>query len=116
MHYFTTAGYVFKLTKINSKLIPSAHVKFGLITPVQADLMVKFDYQNILWAGLSYRKLDAIIGIVGINFRNFLQIGYAFDFTMSKIRQYSSNTHEVIISYKFKPRKKMQDMKCPDWG
>ena len=28
----------------------------------------------------------------------------------------SSNTHEIIISYKFKPRKRMRDTKCPDWG
>lgn len=116
MHYFLTGGYVIKLKKINSKLIPSAHVKFGLITPVQADLQIKLDYQNILWAGLAYRKTDAVIGIVGFNVRNFFQVGYAFDFTTSKIRQYSSNTHEIIISYKFKPRKRMEDMKCPDWG
>ncbi|MBL4735780.1 MAG: type IX secretion system membrane protein PorP/SprF [Flavobacteriales bacterium] len=116
MHYFLTGGYVIKLKKIESKLIPSAHVKFGLLTPVQADVMVKFDYQNIFWAALAYRKTDAVIGIVGINIRNFFQIGYAFDFTTSKLRQYSSNTHEVIISWKFKPSKRMQDMKCPDWG
>jgi len=116
MHYFFTGGYVIKLRKIESKLIPSAHVKLGWLTPVQTDLMVKFDYQNILWAALAYRKTDAIIGIVGFNVRNAFQLGYAFDFTTSKLRNYSSNTHEIIISYKFKPRKRMRDTKCPDWG
>ena len=116
MHYFVTGGYVIRIKKIESKLIPSAIVKMGLITPAQVDVMVKFDYQNILWAALAYRKTDALIGVIGFNVYNIFQLGYAFDFTTSKIRQYSSNTHEVIISYKFKPRKRMQDMKCPDWG
>ena len=116
MHYLLTGGYIIKIKKIESKLIPSAHVKLGLITPIQTDLMVKFDYQNIIWVALAYRKIDAIVGIVGFNVRNNFQLGYAFDFTTSKLRQYSSNTHEVIISFRFKPRQRMQDMKCPDWG
>ncbi|MBL4754528.1 MAG: type IX secretion system membrane protein PorP/SprF [Flavobacteriales bacterium] len=116
MHYFLTGGYVIKIKKIESKLIPSAHVKFGLTTPIQTDIQVKFDYQNILWAALAYRKTDALIGIVGFNVYNTFQLGYAFDFTLSKLRKYSSNTHEIIISWRFKPRQRMQDTKCPDWG
>jgi hypothetical protein len=29
------------------------------------------------------------------------RIGYAYDFTTSKIKQYSSGTHEIMIGYDF---------------
>ena len=116
MHYFLTGGYKIPVKKLDSEIIPSAHIKFGLLTPVTFDLNIKFNYQDILWAGLSYRKVDAIIGIAGFNISNYIQVGYAYDFTLSKLRKYSSNTHEIIISARFKPKKRVQDFKCPDWG
>lgn len=116
MHYFLTGGYRIRLRKIDSYIIPSTHLKFGLLTPVQADVAIKFNYQNALWAGLAYRKVDAIVGIVGFNVRNFFQVGYAFDLTMSKLRNYSSNTHELIITFRYKPRKRIEDLRCPDFG
>ncbi|HIA35793.1 MAG TPA: type IX secretion system membrane protein PorP/SprF [Flavobacteriales bacterium] len=116
MHYFLTGGYRIRLRKIDSYIIPSTHIKFGLLTPIQADINIKFNYQNTMWAGLAYRKVDALIGIVGFNVRNFFQVGYAFDLTMSKLRHYSSNTHEIIITFRYKPRKRIEDLRCPDFG
>jgi len=116
MHYFLTGGYKIRLRKIDSYIIPSAHLKFGLLTPVQSDISLKLNYQNILWAGLAYRKVDAFVGIVGFNVKNFFQVGYAFDLTTSKLRNYSSNTHEIIITFRYKPRKRIEDLRCPDFG
>jgi len=116
MHYFLTAGYKIPIKKFESTLIPSAHVKFGLLTPTQVDVTVKFDYKDMMWVGISYRKIDAVIGIIGFNLNNVVQVGYAFDFTTSKLRKYSSNTHEIIIGLRYKPRKKIRDPRCPTWG
>lgn len=116
MHYYLTGGYSIPLYKIDSKIIPSANVRFGLFTPVQIDLNVKFNYRNILWAGLAYRKIDALIGLVGLNLNNYFQIGYAFDFTLSKLAKYSSNTHEIMMGFRFKPNKRTREIRCPDWG
>ena len=116
MHYFVSGGYKIPLKKIESNIIPAAHVKFGLLTPIQVDVSVKFDYKNMWWVGISYRKIDAIIGIVGFNLNNYIQVGYAFDFTTSKLMKHSDNTHEILIRARLKPKKGIRDMKCPEWG
>ncbi|MFH1320576.1 MAG: type IX secretion system membrane protein PorP/SprF [Bacteroidota bacterium] len=94
-HYFVTAGYRIK-TKRGS-IIPSAHVKLAILYPVSVDINLKYDWMNKFWVGISYRKTDAIAGLVGFNIGNILEIGYAYDFTLSQLKNYSSNTHEIII-------------------
>ncbi|PCH96003.1 MAG: hypothetical protein COB85_04065 [Bacteroidetes bacterium] len=116
MHYFLSAGYKIPLKKLESNIIPSGHVKFGILTPIQVDINVKFDYKNMWWVGISYRKIDAVVGIVGFNLDNYVQVGYAFDFTTSKLMKYSNNTHEIFIRARLKPKKGIRDMKCPEWG
>jgi len=116
MHYFLTGGYSFPLRKLDSYLVPSANVRFGILTPIQTDITVKLKYKRVAWAGISYRKIDGLIGIVGVNVYNYLQIGYAYDFTLSKLAKYSNNSHEIIIGLRFKPSKNKTQVRCPDWG
>jgi hypothetical protein len=35
------------------------------------------------------------------NITNQLRIGYAFDYTLSAISDYSNNSHEVMLGYDF---------------
>ena len=116
MHYFLTGGYSIPLRKIDSYLIPSANIRLGILTPIQTDINVKLKYKQWAWAGLSYRKVDGLIGIIGLNVYNYLQIGYAFDFTLSKLAKYSNNSHEIIIGIRFKPTKRKAEVRCPEWG
>ncbi len=94
-HFFLTTGYRIK-TNYGS-VIPSAHVKLAMLTPVSVDINLKYDWMNKFWIGVSYRKIDAVAGLVGFTIKNRIEIGYAYDYTLSKIRNASSNTHEIII-------------------
>jgi len=53
--------------------------------------------KNKIGYGLQYRHFDAIVGLIHFKFSN-MSIGYAFDYTLSRMRWGSSNTHEVMIS------------------
>ncbi|MFH1321190.1 MAG: type IX secretion system membrane protein PorP/SprF [Bacteroidota bacterium] len=110
-HFFITAGYI-KQIKGYGTLIPSAHVKLGLLTPVSFDINVRYDWLNKFWIGISYRKVEGILGLVGFNIGMF-EVGYAYDFTLSRLRKYSGSTHEIIIG--FRVPKKEQDYRCPIW-
>ena len=63
-------------------------LKMGTVTPMQMDFSVRYNYRQLAWVGFSYRKVDAIIGIIGFNPSRYLEVGYAFDFTLSKIKTY----------------------------
>ena len=115
-HYALSGGYRFHFKRTNSDLIYALNLKMGTVTPMQMDFSVKYNYRQIGWLGFSYRKVDAIIGMIGVNLSKYLEVGYAYDITLSKIKGYSSNTHEIIIGLKFMPTRKRNEIKCPMWG
>lgn len=78
--------------------IPSTMLKFTRGTPWAIDVNAMFDYKNKFSAGIGYRNTDAAMALVSFNVFDYFKLGYAFDYTVSKIRFGSSNTHEVTLS------------------
>jgi type IX secretion system PorP/SprF family membrane protein len=67
----------------------------------QVYLNTNVRYNKRFWGGVSYRTGDAIVGILGVELFNGVQVGYSYDFSVSKIGKYSSGTHELTIGYCF---------------
>ena len=67
------------------KIKPSAIIKSGNFSVFQADLACLLDYENVFWAGLSYRWGDAVNFLAGVNFAKIMQVGVAYDLTTSKL-------------------------------
>ena len=66
-------------------LKPSTLVKTANFSVFQLDVACLLDYENIFWAGLSYRWADAVNILVGVNFLKYLQVGAAYDLTTSRM-------------------------------
>jgi type IX secretion system PorP/SprF family membrane protein len=99
-HIFATAGYRFLLSEdINA--IPSVMVKYISNSPSspQFDLNIKFQYQDLLWLGGSYRYQDGYAAMLGLNVGNAFNIGYSYDFTRTALNTTSKGTHEFIIGF-----------------
>lgn len=79
-------------------IIPSTLFKFSKAAPWAIDVNAMADYKNRFSIGISYRNVDAVSGLVTFNFLNYFRIGYAYDYTLSKIQFGGSNTHEVTLS------------------
>lgn len=107
-------GYIWTLPWNPSWTIePQALLKFADFTAPQLDLMVLTRYNNILWAGLSYRVYDAVSVLFGArpfynssnNYLKGLDIGVAYSFTTSKLGLYSSKKSsgdiEIMLRYCF---------------
>lgn len=99
-HFYLTGGYKYKLND-DFTFEPSALIKFVNPAPVQFDLSLRAIYHEKMWAGFAYRHLDAVSVIVGYTMQQNLTFAYAYDFTTSNIRKYSSGTHEIMIGIKF---------------
>ncbi|MBS1637383.1 MAG: type IX secretion system membrane protein PorP/SprF [Bacteroidetes bacterium] len=99
-HYYLTGGYVFTLND-EFKLKPSALIKYLPAAPLQVDLNLNVLYKDMIWLGASYRTGDAVTAMVEYQTNTRFRVGYAYDFTTSKIRNYSSGTHEIMIGYDF---------------
>ena len=99
-HFYITGGYKYQLNE-NFTLEPSALIKFVKPAPVQFDLGARAVYREKMWLGAAYRNLDAISVMVGYTMQENLTFAYAYDFTTSNIRKYSTGTHEFMIGIKF---------------
>jgi type IX secretion system PorP/SprF family membrane protein len=99
-HYYGVTGYVFELNSA-FKLKPSLLLKYVPSAPLEADINLQLLYQDKLFFGVSYRTQDAFSVMLEYQTGSRFRIGYAYDFTTSKIKNYSSGTHEIMIGYDF---------------
>ncbi len=101
-HYFLTGGLKIQLRSHEWVLEPSALIKSSdmLFKSFQTDLTARIYYRNDYWAGLSYRTGDAVIMMTGVRYDRFY-FSYAFDFTVTDIRQQSFGSHEISAAIKF---------------
>lgn len=99
-HYLLTAGYVFEASK-EIKIKPSVLVKYVKNAPVEADINLATVYKDMFWVGASYRTNDAVAVILEYQTNANFRIGYAYDITVTKMRNYSSGSHEIMIGWDF---------------
>jgi type IX secretion system PorP/SprF family membrane protein len=100
-HYYLTGGMNFAINREWS-VKPSLLLKSSdiLLKSMQADITARVFYQELYWAGLSYRTSDAIVYMMGFRY-DLLYIGTAYDFTLTEIRNKSFGSIEVTIAVKF---------------
>jgi type IX secretion system PorP/SprF family membrane protein len=97
-HYYLFGEYSFSISD-NIDVVPSTLVKYVSGAPFQGDLNVRGVYQKKYWIGASYRYNNAVVGLLGLNYKK-LSFGYAYDFTLTDVNDYSSGGHELFLSYK----------------
>lgn len=97
-HLFGTAGYRF-LVGENFNLIPSVMVKYVYPAPAQFEGNAKLQYQDLMWVGASYRHLDGVAAMVGLNVSNTFNVGYSYDYTTSRLNNYTKGTHEIVVGF-----------------
>lgn len=99
-HYLLTAGYVFETSK-DIKIKPSVLLKYVNNAPLEADFNLATVYKDTYWIGASFRTGDAVSIILEYQTNSYFRIGYAYDITFSKLRNYSAGSHEIMIGIDF---------------
>jgi type IX secretion system PorP/SprF family membrane protein len=99
-HYYLTAGGVVNLSR-DIKFKPSALLKYVQGAPFQYDLNANFLLNDILWVGATYRSNDAIVAMIEYQINKKLRLGYSYDITLTKLSNYESGTHEIMLGYDF---------------
>jgi len=96
-HYFAYTGYKFKLSE-EYAIEPSGLIKTTERTQIQADANLKVYYKEDYWGGFSYRHLDAVIIMAGMKYKKMI-FGVSYDYTMSKLKQFTFGSTEIVIGY-----------------
>ena len=67
--------------------------------PFTMDISMNVLFQNRFEGGLSYRLDDSVSAMFNISVLPALRIGYAYDYTLSNLSNYSSGSHEIFILF-----------------
>lgn len=96
VQYFGILGYKLNVTE-DLALIPSMLMNYADPLPVSIDVNVKLAFKDKFWLGGGYRKGDAFSANAGFNIGYLLNLGYAYDFTTSKLNTVSRGSHEIVL-------------------
>ena len=113
-HVFATAGVVIGKEYGVVKVKPSVLYKYSVQSPWDFDINVSLLFIDRLWLGASYRtggdygnrRGESIIGIMKFKATQQLEIGYAYDHTLSGLGDFNTGTHEIMIGFDFGTKNK----------
>ena len=97
---FMYGGYVFELSTF-LKLRASTLAKIVNGKSVEWDISASFLFYEALWVGLAYRPANAASVLLQLQASEQIQIGYAYDRTLNKLKSVASGSHEIMINYRF---------------
>jgi type IX secretion system PorP/SprF family membrane protein len=97
-HIFLSAGYRMQLTD-DISFLPSTLIRYINPLPIGFDVNAKFQYQDLMWLGASYRYQDGFAAMVGMNINHSINIGYSYDLQTSQLNTVSKGTHEILIGF-----------------
>ena len=98
-HYYAMAGYNYDITP-TLQLRPSLFLKSDAAS-TQFDINLSLMYNQLVFAGVSYRVDDAVAVMAGVHWNGF-KLGYSYDITTSGLNNYSNGSHEIMLGYCYK--------------
>ncbi|BDX37429.1 membrane protein [Tenuifilaceae bacterium CYCD] len=101
--FYVTGGYLLNLSQA-WQFEPSVLITTDIASSrYSINSIVK--YNKKIWGGVSYRIGEAITGMVGVELFNGIKIGYAYDYSTSRISKYNNGSHEFMLGYNFQLKK-----------
>lgn len=104
-HYYLMTGYTFNIAGPHDLGVNLKYKSDLAAGALDANLM--YTYEKKISVGTTYRFGDAAAVLLGYQmpYRNYTyKIGYSYDFVLSKIKGYSSGSHEIILGVCYVPQ------------
>ncbi|MEO0405646.1 MAG: type IX secretion system membrane protein PorP/SprF, partial [Bacteroidota bacterium] len=100
MHAFLTGGMVFEVNNY-TYFKPAFLVKAVNGAPVSFDLTANFMFYEKFWIGAMYRFQDAVGLLLQYEINNKLHVGYAYDYSITDLGDYTTGSHEIMLGLDF---------------
>lgn len=103
-HLYFTTGFLVNVNE-DIKVKPSTMLKAVSGSPIQADFNTNVWIKDLIGIGASYRTGDAVIGMLELQANESIKIGYAYDMSISPLKNYNNGSHEILVRYEFSNNK-----------
>jgi type IX secretion system PorP/SprF family membrane protein len=104
-HYYLAAGYVFKLSSVVD-FKPSVLLKITENAPFTLDVNASFFLFERFWVGGMYRFHESAGLNIAYQVKDFMLIGYSFDYPINDLRTNNFGSHEVVLSFDLMKKKR----------
>ncbi|MBP2833996.1 type IX secretion system membrane protein PorP/SprF [Aquimarina sp. U1-2] len=105
LHFFLIGGLIFDLSK-NTKFKPAFLLKHVVGAPLIVDISANFMLYDRFRIGASYRWDDSFSGLAGFQITPGLLIGYAYDYTTTRLQNFTTGSHEIMLRFELKSEEK----------
>jgi len=102
-YYFFVIAKILDVTD-RFQVKPEVMIRFQEGAPLGYDLNMKFILDQRVGLGTFYRSGDALITTFEFQLNDNLRLGYAYEWTLSDLNQYSRGTHEFMVNYRIQIR------------
>jgi hypothetical protein len=76
-------------------------LKYVKGAPVEMDLNGIVWFYNLIAAGISYRSVASVDALLQLRLTNQISLGYAYEYSTTKLNTFSSGSHEIMLQYFF---------------
>lgn len=99
IHLFTGGGYLFPINE-DLSFMPTIMTRWVSGTPFSMDITGTLDIRERLELGVSHRFNESISGILFVDIADWAAFGYAYDYSITEIGDYSKGTHEIMLRFR----------------
>lgn len=96
INHYAMVGYQLNLSP-QLMLQPSVMVRYDKLQEARFDANVKLRFDDLIWAGVSYRNKEAIAGMFGLVVNKDVTLGYAYEQNTGEFNIENNGTHEVVL-------------------
>lgn len=105
-HFFITAGKVFDINSV-IKFKPTTLIKMTPDAPLTFDINTNFMLYERFWVGSFYRFHEAVGLNFVYNYKNWIHLGYGYEFPINRLLNYQSGSHEIVLQLDIRPKTKL---------
>lgn len=103
-HYYLMGGFIMDVSK-DVKFKPAMLIKHTPNSPLELDLNVSALFAERIWLGMTFRTGDSF-DVIAQFVLDKMRIGYAYDYSLTKLNQFNSGSHEIMITIEMDKKSK----------
>jgi type IX secretion system PorP/SprF family membrane protein len=94
------------------KFKPAAQLKYVAKSKVAIDVQGMMAYKDKIQLGLGFRSGNGLAGLIQVDMFKYLTLAYAYDLTLSKMRNGGTSSHELILGLQACPDGEQRGIPC----
>ncbi len=105
---FGSASYTFRMKDVS--IMPLAIYRALDTNQDQWEGAVVATFKSLFWVGASYRTEYGLTGMIGVNIKGKLRLGYAYEHPTGDIAQVANGSHEIYMGARVGKRNREEEI------